>query len=632
MRSFLLATSAAALALTFSGPVSAAPDSDSAATIAPQKGTDDGLVFSKDAGQATPIQQTTPKDDSQSGEPRPAELAKPADEAKPVEQAKPIEEAKPIQQAKPANGVQPADAVQPAEQAQTPATPALASEDVALAGEIKTLVESKLSQFVPREHDRAGVLAFYQARNFAPLWIASGKPGPRAEQARAFLQGVGADGLNPADYPTPSFSDTDPQKLAANELTLTNSVITFTRHASVGRVAYTRVSAAIYFDQKAPAAPDVLGKIAESKDARAALDSFNPQSPQYKALKAELAAIHGGKSTTIVDSETVKGPAKDGKVKKHHEAKTDAAPKSPNTDTIVANMERWRWMPHDLGPTYVMVNIPDYTLKVVQDGKTVWSTKIVVGKPGSHATPLLTETMKYITVNPTWNVPPSIIRNEYLPALARDPGALARIGLQVGRNSDGSIRIFQPPGERNALGRIRFNFPNKFLVYQHDTPDKHLFNQTTRAYSHGCMRVQYPDQYAEVLLGVTQPDEHYTAAKIRSMYGHGERTLTFKHPIPVYITYQTAFADGSGKFQTRSDVYGLDRDVLRELHGDHRNSDVPIARNYNSSSKPVRSATNTRARRDRYVENPGYTTWDGFGPRASSQSAFGGSGGLFGRW
>ena len=169
-------------------------------------------------------------------------------------------------------------------------------------------------------------------------------------------------------------------------------------------------------------------------------------------------------------------------------------------------------MPHDLGATYVMVNIPDYTLKVVKDGKTVWQTKIVVGKPGEHATPLLTETMKFITVNPTWNVPPSIIRNEYLPALARDPGALSRIGLQVGRNKDGSIRIFQPPGERNALGRIRFNFPNRFLVYQHDTPDKHLFAHAERAYSHGCMRVQNPDEYAEVLLGVSQPEDNYTAA------------------------------------------------------------------------------------------------------------------------
>src|SRR6185503_20132689 len=109
-------------------------------------------------------------------------------------------------------------------------------------------------------------------------------------------------------------------------------------------------------------------------------------------------------------------------------------------------------------------------LEVVKDGKPIWTTRIVVGKPGGHATPLLTETMKYITVNPTWNVPPSIIRNEYLPALARDPGALARIGLRISHNNDGSIRIYQPPGDRNALGRIRFNFPNRFLVYQHDTP------------------------------------------------------------------------------------------------------------------------------------------------------------------
>jgi murein L,D-transpeptidase YcbB/YkuD len=617
MRSFLLATSAAALALAFSGSINAAPGRNPEAAIAPQKSADDSLVFSKDSGQATPIEQA-----------KPAEETKPGEQAKPVEQeAKSVEEAKPIEQPK-------------VEQAPSPASPALSSEDLALAGEIKTLVEGKLSQFVPREHDRAGVLAFYQGRNFAPLWIVSGKPAPRTEQVKAFLQGVSAEGLNPADYPTPSFSETDPQKLAANELALTNAVLTFARHASLGRVAFTRVSGAVYFDQKAPAPAGVLGQIAESNDVRATLDLFNPQSPQYKALKAELAAIRNGKSVVNESATLPEAPAKNGKAGKKHHREATAGPahaKSPSTDVILANMERWRWMPHELGPTYVMVNIPDYTLKVVQDGKTVWSTKIVVGKPGSHATPLFTETMKYITVNPTWNVPPSIIRNEYLPALARDPGALARIGLQVSHNADGSIRIFQPPGERNALGRIRFNFPNRFLVYQHDTPDKHLFNQATRAYSHGCMRVQNPDQYAEVLLGITQPGEHYTAAKVRSMYGHGERNITLKTPIPVYITYQTAYADNAGKFQTRADIYGLDRDVLKELHGDRRNSDVPIARNHNSSSKPVRSAANTRSgmaawQRDRYAEDPGYTSWDSYGPRQPRRSNFGPFGGLFGRW
>src|SRR5262249_2323555 len=134
----------------------------------------------------------------------------------------------------------------------------------------------------------------------------------------------------------------------------------------------------------------------------------------------------------------------------------DAQPRSALTDTIAANMERWRWLPRELGESYVMVNIPDYTLTVIDHGKPRWSTRIVVGKVGRMATPLLSETMKYITINPTWNVPPSIIRNEYLPALQQDPDALARIGLRVTRNKDGSIRIYQPPGERNALGRIRF--------------------------------------------------------------------------------------------------------------------------------------------------------------------------------
>ena len=240
--------------------------------------------------------------------------------------------------------------------------------------------------------------------------------------------------------------------------------------------------------------------------------------------------------------------------------------------------------------------------------------------------------MKYITVNPTWNVPPSIIRNEYLPALARDPNALARVGLQVGRNPDGSIRIFQPPGERNALGRIRFNFPNRFLVYQHDTPDKKLFAHDARAYSHGCMRVQNPDEYAEVLLGVSQPEEKYTAARIRSMYGTSERTINFKRPIPVYITYQTAFADDAGKPQTRADIYGLDRDLLNILRGDRRNSDTPIARNYNSGSKPVMSSAAGTARgRDSglgrgqdsgFTTSPGYTTWNSDTPMQNFRSAF----------
>ena len=244
-------------------------------------------------------------------------------------------------------------------------------------------------------------------------------------------------------------------------------------------------------------------------------------------------------------------------------------------DTLLANMERWRWLPHELGATYVMVNVPDYTLKVVNLGRTAWSTRIVVGKPGEYATPLLAETMKYITVNPTWNVPPSIIRNEYLPALARDPNALARVGLKIEHDRDGSIHVSQPPGERNALGRIRFNFPNRFLVYQHDTPNKNLFDKTSRAFSHGCMRVQYPDQYAEVLLRISQPEDGYTAPSIRSLYGRSERNIELKNPTPVYITYQTAFVDDDNQLQIRRDIYGIDRKITNLLKGDTEVADIP---------------------------------------------------------
>jgi murein L,D-transpeptidase YcbB/YkuD len=603
MRKLLLATTAAALALTFAAPAGAEPNKiiPAATTVAPpETTTTDGLVFSKDADQAKPID-------------------KPSEQAAPAEQAP--EPVKPVEAAKPAE----------------PATPvvALSAEDSAVAAQLKELVETKLSQYVPREQDRAGVLTFYKARNFAPVWIASGKPAPRTEQAKAFLKGVAADGLDPADYATPGFID--PAKLAADELALTNSVITFARHASIGRVAFTRVSGAVYYDQKAPNPADVLGKLAESTNVGATLDAFNPQAPAYKSLKAQLADVRSGRrDTKVATTEPTTPPMNGSKSKKgQHDAKApEEKPKAASADTIIANMERWRWMPHDLGAAYVMVNIPDYTLKVVKDGKTVWSTKIVVGKPGDHATPLLTETMKYITVNPTWNVPPSIIRNEYLPALARDPDALARIGLQVTHNKDGSIRIFQPPGERNALGRIRFNFPNRFLVYQHDTPDKKLFALASRAYSHGCMRVQNPDEYAEVLLGVSQPEEKYTAARIKAMYGSSERTLNFKRPIPVYVTYQTAFVDDAGKAQARADIYGLDRDTLNILRGDRRNSDTPIARNYNSSSKPVLSsaapattatASNRRSREPSYPISPGYMTRDSYEIPTQLRSAYQGS-------
>ena len=255
-------------------------------------------------------------------------------------------------------------------------------------------------------------------------------------------------------------------------------------------------------------------------------------------------------------------------------------------------MERWRWIPRDLGQTHIMLNIPDFYLRVYHDGAKVWQTKVVVGKP-DHQTPLLAETMKFITLNPTWNVPQSIIYNELLPIYeTSDPQIFERQGLKVERNPDGSIRVYQPPGERNALGQIRFNFSNKFLVYQHDTPEKYYFAHDKRAYSHGCMRVQDPLKYAEVLLSYAAPKSGYTAANIQRMLGGQEQQLDFRTPLPVHITYQTAFVDEEGKLQFRDDVYGLDAKLMSILRSSERTvADTAIERPADPNFKPTPEAT-----------------------------------------
>ena len=475
------------------------------------------------------------------------------------------------------------------------AKPTRSVEDVALSERLQDLIENKLQQYVPRLQDRTAVETFYRQRDFVPIWVNASGALPSTRKAVDFLHSVAADGLDPKDYPTPAFADLDPTRLAVAELTLTNSISTFVRHASTGRTAFSQVSGSIYFDLKSPHLQGVFEKIATRNDIAATLDSFSPQQPQYKELKAALA-----RTRKVPDADETKIQ------RAHKNGGGEPKISSAKVDVILANMERWRWLPRDLGTAYVMVNIPDYTLTVMNHGKSVWSTRIVVGQPGMHATPLLAETMKSITFNPTWNVPPSIIRNEYLPALARDPTVLARMGLRIGRNSDGSIRIYQPPSERNALGRVRFNFPNRFLVYHHDTPDKHLFSKPVRAYSHGCMRVENPDKYAETLLSISQPEEAYTGQHIRSLYGRGERDVNLKNPIPVYLTYQTVFFDKAGQVQTRPDIYGLDKSVTALLRGEPAVAHISVARNYGANSL-VRSRTPSRPRYE-VVEQP--YNWD----------------------
>ncbi len=501
--------------------------------------------------------------------------------------------------------------------------PALTAADLAIADKLREVVGSRLDRLFSRKNERAAVETFYRERNFAPLWIDEGKTSARAAAAIAFLKTVDADGLDPAEYAAPDFkSIAEASALAEAELKFTGAILDFVRHAQNGRVHFTRITYDILYFQDVPEPAEVLAKIAGAKDVGATLDEFLPQHPGYKALKAKLAEAraqvgdpgpaHIGAGPLlkvgmtdprvpllrerlgVPGSGDVYDKALADAVKKFQSqrklsptgnlttATIDALnpPRRENRfDTIIANLERWRWMPRDLGKVYVMVNIPDFTLRVVRDGKTVWATKIVVGKPGNLATPITSASMQYITVNPTWNVPPSIIQNEYLPALQQDPDAMTRIGLKVTTNPDGTIHISQPPGDRNALGRIRFNFPNKFLVYQHDTPDKQLFAHEKRAYSHGCMRVQDPIKYAEVLLSIVLPNQGYTQERIKSMFGPSEIDIRFPTHIPVHLTYQTAFVDDAGALQFREDIYGRDARVLAVLKSNERRiADIAVER------------------------------------------------------
>jgi murein L,D-transpeptidase YcbB/YkuD len=523
--------------------------------------------------------------------------------------------------------------------------------DQPVADRLKDMLGGKSLRYFDRKAERAAVEKFYGAREFAPLWTQSGALTEQGKGVIARLKDAASDGLNAADYPVPDFSAaTTPDALAEADLKLTAGMLDYARQAQSGRMHWSQVSADISYPEHPTDPAEVLANVTGAKDASTALDGYNPPQKLYKELKAKLAELRGqgdGPVIQIADGPVLKyTPARNKKQPEvvmedprvpqlraklglenaddtHYDAKvaeavrkfqenadlkatgildsgTVRAINSPKRDkqidVVLANMERWRWLPRDLGTpalgdAYVILNIPDYTLKVMQHGGQVWTTRVVTGKPGIHATPLLSETMKFITVNPTWNVPPSIIYNEYLPALQQDPTVLQRMGLRLDRASDGSIHISQPPGEANALGRIRFNFPNKFLVYQHDTPDKYLFAKEERAFSHGCMRVQNPDQYASVLLNIALPNDRYTPEKIRSMYGNSEIDLKFPTPIPVNITYQTAFVDDAGKLQIRKDVYGRDATMISMLRSTHgRDLENVVAHSQPSYSRPAGSS------------------------------------------
>lgn len=249
---------------------------------------------------------------------------------------------------------------------------------------------------------------------------------------------------------------------------------------------------------------------------------------------------------------------------------------SPERDLnrVIVNMERIRWLPKSLGNRHVLVNQASFQVRVMDGQKIEWRSKVIVGKPNTQ-TAVFSDEIETVVFNPTWGVPPSIIAGEYLPKLWNDPGYLDRIGFEVttlnGKripsrainwNAYGSkvpFNIVQPPGGDNALGEIKFLFPNKHNIYMHDTPNRELFANEVRTFSHGCVRVENPREYAEVLLG-------WDRAKVDEFTDSGEhKSIKTSSKIPIHITYFTAWPDDSGKVQFYTDFYGRDAAMEKAL-------------------------------------------------------------------
>lgn len=475
---------------------------------------------------------------------------------------------------------------------------------------------------------------FYERRAFRPAWNSAGR-------AEAMLQAVEASrdhGLDPADYHAETLRRAvaaglppDARALADRELVLTDALVRLAYHLRFGKVNprelypdwnFTRSLGAIDPAQALEAA-------AAAPDLRAALEAYAPQLPQYEALRAGLAqhraiAARGGWPAVAPGPALKPGmrearvaalrlrlaasgdlaadapaepdffePALEEAVKRFQARHGLAADGAAGRRTIEAlnvgvarrieqirvNLERARWVAQDLKGDFLVVDIAGFEAALYLGGEAAWRSRVIVGRP-YRRTPVFRATMKYLVLNPTWTVPPTILREDVLPQVAKDPAYLAQHRMQVvddaGRPVDAARidwsrypregfphHIVQDPGDDNSLGRIKFMFPNPHVVYLHDTPARALFDRTERTFSSGCIRIERPIELAVLLLADA---ERWTAERLREAIATGEtRTVPAKREVPVLLLYFTAAPDGAAGIAFRPDVYGRDAPVLAAL-------------------------------------------------------------------
>jgi murein L,D-transpeptidase YcbB/YkuD len=509
-----------------------------------------------------------------------------------------------------------------------------------IAGKVREALETS----APQGLDNAGepvadaVRRFYAARDYKPVWVNSREPLPRASSlVRAVLKAA-EDGLEPANYFTAAiqalFLAKDQAGLAKLEAAITWAFVELASDLASGRTVPSEVDPEIFVHPHDIDPALVLADAASAHDVQPVLSKLAPQTDGYRNLKAALAryreikrlggwtAFSNGKILRPgmrgprvaelrqilaergedVDPEsnhydlTLISAVKD--FQRRHGLTPDGA-FGPNSrralnqtveqriEQIVINMERLRWMPDDLGERYAFVNLADFQLEIVFDDEVVYETRVVVGTDADR-TPVFSDRMTYLVLNPYWNIPPSIAKEEMLPQLQADPYSLARKGIRVFASwastapelDPGEIDWFavnprrfpyklrQDAGGRNALGRVKFMFPNKFNIYLHDTPSKSLFNRTVRTFSHGCIRVEEPFRLAKLLL---RDDPRWTEERVDQAIADGKRrSVSLPRAVNVHLTYLTAWVDRKGMIQFRGDVYKRDASLTTAIDASRR--------------------------------------------------------------
>jgi murein L,D-transpeptidase YcbB/YkuD len=399
---------------------------------------------------------------------------------------------------------------------------------------------------------------FYARRENVPAWPADGAEGEatRADEVLQLLRRAKEHGLDPSDYgeqelvrlralqtseDAPEKGSVERAQLAARtDVRLTTALLSLGRDIALGRTKPGRIDSRW---KARRTAPDFVGTLttASTGDLSAWLDTIKPRHAQYAALQKALA-----------------NPAM-----------------AAHASQIVLNLERWRWMPDDFGDRYIIVNIPSFHLEARQNGQPALEMRVVVGTP-ENKTPIFSDMMSTTVFSPYWNVPESIVEGETAPAAARDPNFLKRNNMEILRVSKSgggtpvdpatvnwddpeelkSLAFRQKPGDKNALGHVKFLFPNPYDVYLHDTPADLLFARRGRAFSHGCVRVEQPEALARWVL---QDSPEWDDEKIvEAMHAGDEKHVKLKQEIPVHIVYFTAWADDAGTVRVDPDVYGYD--------------------------------------------------------------------------